>query len=342
MQKQNCKLIRILLKIILLVFAGFIILLSVPRVSAQSQIGGQLNVDSTWSRVVYLSLISNFDQLYSMSSQMIIESSELDNAGNFSFKTNYLPAKNHFYRIHLTKKGDSPASLIIGGKDENHLFFISNNKSDILIKSNTKNSLFGDIKIIGFTPAKMVTEINKMVCFVDTVNFNSSSLKRELMEDALDDKLRNIADTCSFPLVALYAIYKSHFEIDIEKNRSYYTRFIDKWSGKDSPYFTEFKKKIPSEQKERNYSYLFAIAGLFIGVILTILFLKRKQKSTNPLQILTIQERKIFTLLQNEKSNKEISEQLNISLSTVKSHVNNIFSKLNIKSRREVLNFEKD
>ena len=338
MQKQNCKLIRILLKPLLWVFTGFIILIFVQRVSAQSQISGQLNVDSTWSRVVYLSLIPNFDQLYSMSSQMIIESSELDNAGNFSFKTNYLPPENYFYRVHLTKKGDSPASLIIGGKDENHLFFISNNKSDILIKSNTRNSLFGNVKMEGFTPAKMVSEINKMVCFVDTANFNSSSLKRELMEDALDEKLRSIADTCSFPLVALYAIYKSHFEINIEKNRSYYTRFIEKWSVEDSSYFTEFKKKIPAEQKQRNYSFLFAVAGLFIGVILTLLFLKRKQKSTNLLQDLTIQERKVFALLQNSKSNKEISDELNVSLSTVKSHVNSIFSKLNIKSRKELVN----
>jgi DNA-binding NarL/FixJ family response regulator len=40
----------------------------------------------------------------------------------------------------------------------------------------------------------------------------------------------------------------------------------------------------------------------------------------------------------NGKSNKEISDELNIGLSTVKSHVNRIYSKLEIKSRKDILN----
>jgi hypothetical protein len=48
------------------------------NVNAASFIKGKIDVDSTWSPVVYLSIIPSFDQLYSMSNQMIIESSELD------------------------------------------------------------------------------------------------------------------------------------------------------------------------------------------------------------------------------------------------------------------------
>lgn len=170
--------------------------------------------------MVYLSIIPNFDQLYSMSNQMIIESSEIDEAGRFSFETGYLPAENYIYRIHLSKKGDPPASLIIGGKDENHLFLIVNNKSNLLIENQSEGTLFGRVDISGFLPAKMLREIDEMVLFVDTANFNSTFLKRELMEKALDEKLRQFADTCSFPLVALYALYKSNFESNInEKSR---------------------------------------------------------------------------------------------------------------------------
>ena len=35
--------------------------------------------------------------------------------------------------MHITKKGDSPATLIIGGKDENHLFLIADCCSNIQI-----------------------------------------------------------------------------------------------------------------------------------------------------------------------------------------------------------------
>lgn len=342
MQKQNCNFYKTLIKPVFGVLSGFILILFTIQVSAQPKISGQLNIDSTWSQVVYLSLIQNLEQLNSMSNQMIIESSDLDETGKFSFETDYLPTENYLYRIHLSKKGDPPASLIIGGKDENHLFFISNNQSNIFIQNSNNNSLFGNTEIEGFLPAQMINEINEMVLFVDTANFNSSSLKRELVEKVLDEKLRQFADTCSFPLVALYAIYKTDFERNIVVNPNFYKHFLEKWSDEESPYFEEFRKNIPSEIVKRNYSFLYVILGLILGAFITFFILKRKPQKSNPLQELTIQERKIFTLLQNGKSNKEISDELNISLSTVKSHVNSIFSKLNIKSRREVLNFEID
>lgn len=310
----------------------------ISKTTYSQKISGQIIIDSTWNTDVYLSLIPDLDQLNSMSNQMIIESAELDKSGNFTFETDYLPTENNLYRIHLSKKGDPPASLIIGGKDENHLFIISNNQSNIFIQNNNKNTLFGNIEIEGFLPAQMLLKINEVVLFVDTANFNTSALKRELEEKALDEKLRQFADTCSFPLVALYAIYKTHFERNIIVNPNFYKHFLEKWPDEESPYFEEFRKNISSEIAKRNYSFLYGIFGLILGVFITFFILKRKPKKNNLLQELTIQERKIFILLKKGKSNKEISDELNISLSTVKSHVNNIFSKLNIKSRKEVLN----
>jgi DNA-binding CsgD family transcriptional regulator len=308
------------------------------NINAASFIKGRIDADSTWSPVVYLSIIPSFDQLYSMSNQMIIESSEMDEVGRFSFETDYLPAENYIYRIHLSKKGDPPASLIIGGKDENHLFLIANNKSNLLIENQSDESLFGRVKINGFLPAKMLREIDEMVLFVDTANFNSTSLKRDLMKKALDEKLRQFADTCSFPLVALYAIYKTDIESNIAENPNFYKRFLDKWQDEKSPYFEEFRKSIPAENKKQNYSILFGIAGLTLGSILTFFIMKRKPQKSEPAENLTIQERKIYSMIQAGKSNKEISNELNIEISTVKSHVNNLYSKLKINSRKEILN----
>lgn len=318
-------------------FLGCVAILT-QNINAASFINGRIDADSTWSPVVYLSIIPSFDQLYSMSNQMIIESSEMDETGWFLFETDYLPVENYIYRIHLSKKGDPPASLIIGGKDENHLFLIANNKCNLLIENQSDESLFGKVDMNGFLPAKMLKEIDEMVLFVDTTNFNSTSLKRELMEKALDEKLRQFADTCSFPLVALYAIYKSDFESNIVENPGFYNRFQDKWKDEKSPYFEEFRKSIPSENKKQNYSILFGIAGLLLGSILTFFILKRKPQKSEPAEILTIQERKIFLMIQSGKSNKEISNELNIEISTVKSHVNNLYSKLKINSRKEILN----
>lgn len=305
---------------------------------AEPFIKGKVNADSTWQRVVYLSIIPSFGQLHSMSNQMIIESSKMDEAGKFSFETGYLPAENYIYRIHLSKKGDPPASLIIGGKDENHLFLIANNKSNLLIETLNSETLFGNVKIDGFQPARMSREIDEMVLFVDTANFNSTSLKRELMKKALDEKLRQFADTCSFPLVALYAVYKTDFEQNIAENPGFYNRFLDKWKDEKSSYFEEFRKIIPRENVKPDYSILFGFAGLILGAMLTFFILKRKPIKPEPAETLTIQERKIFSMIQAGKSNKEISNELNIEISTVKSLVNNLYSKLKINSRKEILN----
>jgi DNA-binding CsgD family transcriptional regulator len=321
-----------------LIISGISFFLFASPIFSQTEISGILNIDTTWERVVYLSLIPSFDQLNSMSNQMIIERSEIDETGRFLFETDYLPAENYIYRIHLSKKGDPPASLIIGGKDENHLFLMANNKSNLLIENQSGASLFGKVDINGFLPAKKIREIDEMVLFVDTANFNSTPLKRDLMEKALDEKLRQFADTCSFPLVALYAIYKTDFESNIAENPGFYNRFLEKWKDEKSTYFEEFRKNVPTENKKQNYSILFGLIGLLLGSTLTFFILKRKSLKPESTETLTVQERKIFSLIQAGKSNKEISAELNIEISTVKSHVNNLYSKLKINSRKEILN----
>ena len=324
-----------------LIFGLFITLLinfiGVP-LTAQSKIEGSLQINSTWNRVVYLSFVSSLEQLNSISNQMLLERTNIDGSGFFSIGTKYLPEEDGIYRIHLSKKGDPPASLIIGGKDENHIFFIANSESDIYFNCRHSETLFGNVDIENSPQSRILNEINSMLAYQDTVNLYDSSLKQELLQNAMDEKLRQFADTCSYPLVALYALYKSNFESHIETNPGYYIRFLKKWKKERSPYFMEFRKKVSIKKTTNYYPLLFGISGLLLGVLLMgIISRHMKTPSKNILQELTIQERNIFALLQKGKSNKEISEELNISLSTVKSHINNIFSKLSIKSRKEVL-----
>ena len=57
--------------------------------------------------------------------------------------------------------------------------------------------------------------------------------------------------------------------------------------------------------------------------------------SSNGKEQLTRQEQNILNLLLEDKSNKEIADILFVSLSTVKTHINNIYRKLNIQNRNE-------
>ena len=58
------------------------------------------------------------------------------------------------------------------------------------------------------------------------------------------------------------------------------------------------------------------------------------------LKNLSIREREIFDLIVTSKTNKEIANEINISVNTVKFHVKNIYGKLEIKSRKEALKIE--
>jgi len=80
------------------------------------------------------------------------------------------------------------------------------------------------------------------------------------------------------------------------------------------------------------------IASLMLNVIL---FKKRTVKGPriNYATILSTQEQKIFRLMHEKKSNKEIAAELFISLSTVKTHINAIYNKLSIASRKEISAF---
>jgi DNA-binding NarL/FixJ family response regulator len=49
--------------------------------------------------------------------------------------------------------------------------------------------------------------------------------------------------------------------------------------------------------------------------------------------LLTKREKEVAALIAEEKSNREIAEYLEISENTVKNHIANIFSKLNITDR---------
>ncbi len=54
---------------------------------------------------------------------------------------------------------------------------------------------------------------------------------------------------------------------------------------------------------------------------------------------LTTREKEILSLIAIGKGNREIAENLNIEEKTVKNHINNIYSKLQIKSRYEAISY---
>jgi DNA-binding CsgD family transcriptional regulator len=327
-------------------FVPLILIVSLFNQNSKCQPGikGNLVIDTAvWAPVAYLSMIPDLDNLYTISNELIIDKAIIDGTGRFEFNSQYLPKEDVLIRFHVSKKGDLPASLIIGGKDENHFFFIANRNSNITIIDTSNSDFVKDIVLEGYLPNHTLQNIDRIANYLDTANFDGPLIKSELIRSAIFEKLRSIADTCSNPLVSLYALYKSKFARNYSINQQFYKNFLIKWRHQKDPYFLEFRKKLPSSWTNRiNFSIFLGLLSLIIGFLICLAYFIFFKKKQNLLQDLSVQERKIFALLLEGKSNKEISDILLIGLSTVKSHVNNIYSKLEINSRKDLMNLNLD
>ncbi|MFO7617828.1 MAG: LuxR C-terminal-related transcriptional regulator [Bacteroidales bacterium] len=319
-----------------------ILSLSVPTgLVAQPSIRGHIRIDTTrWAPTAYLCLIPDFSHLHSISRKLIIQQAGISPSGDFKFDGSTLPAGDHLYRIHFSKKDDTPASLIIGGVDENHLFLVANNQSDLSVYIEPGTRLIHRVRFEGLSPNQALQEINSVIGFLDSLDQFGPDLNREFIREAVFDRLRVYADTCSHPLISLYALYQSRIDIDSSRNRSYLKQYFRKWRNEGSDYFRVFRTQMALDRPAKMLIPLMAVlTALLAGAGVPVYFRWRKRSARNPYQSLTVQERKVFGLIREGRSNKEISEICAISLSTVKSHVNSIYSKLKLTSRTDVMDY---
>ncbi len=307
--------------------------------SSTGNIHGKLHLNETWKPVVYLSYIPDFGEMNTLSNRMIISEAPVDILGNFSMDISFLPVEENLFRLHIVKIDDSPNSLIIGGKDENNIFLIANCNTNITVTNKESQSLFKGVTISGCPNNNTFRQITRII---STSNYNisleESSMKRELIEKATSEKLRFIADTCTNFLASLYAIYKSDFESNYSSNISFYRSFLRKWKNNESTYVVKFREQLVISKERRG---IFGLLAIFLVLIIGFVIYKIVgTEKKNRVKSLSVQERKILTLLQKGATNQQISDEFNIGINTVKSHVSSIYSKLKIKSRNEVMNMK--
>ncbi len=81
----------------------------------------------------------------------------------------------------------------------------------------------------------------------------------------------------------------------------------------------------------------------FISPTLSTLLMKRvnraEKSEKSPLDLLTTSERKVLKLVSESKSNKQIADELFISIRTVENHRSNICAKLNLEGKNALLTY---
>jgi len=336
-------------------FLLVMLLFSLPGYS-QYKISGYINTDGK-EITVYLSLLQ-YNEEVAIYPEQIIASTKTDSTGYFEIIGRLLPQMNKLYRIHSNKDENSTGfEFNEDGPAKNYHNFIF---------SNTDTIIFPQGSEIWFSHPQ---NTNK----ADTQWRNSIKYELKLTEeyseaqnadaiiqaetDFLNAYKQYCNDSVSDALVKLLAYYHikrnvSFVDEDYKNAPEFYTNLLNElneyYSG--TSYYSQFLDEISRlsvslyKQKMLVYkrvSYSFGILSILLAAIIVFLYLKiRKVRATVNLvndSMLTKQERKVAELISSGKSNKEIADQLFISLSTVKTHVGNIHSKLNVSNREELI-----
>ena len=322
-----------------------------------ASVKGKLTFDETWAPVVYLSVIYDFDDLQTASYDFLRFQTQLDSTGYFEFINLDLPEVDLVYRLHICKKGDPVSTILIGGQEENFIHFIMNKNAQITISASEKAQGLADYHIQGDPSGNSLSRLFGLQKRLNTPLDLPSENNRVFVKKQVYNEFQKIIDTTSnsvIPLLALHFIgesyaNESHLEL-MEKVKNDL-----EYLGESSPYYEDLIEEIQFLEFQFGVTNSpNKIAWLkWLGLLLLIPFAgflwwkintdqNEKQNKVDPkFNQLSRQEKRVYHLLKSGKSNKEISSELHIEVSTVKSHLHKIYSRLGVKSRNEIINRER-
>ena len=338
----------------------FILLTSICK--AQYEISGYVNTEQ-WQSTVYLSLIEDYRKSSGVYAEQIISKTNANNNGYFKFSGNMLDNSNRLYRIHVDKCSEQQQDINhFNGHciDSKSLIFIANNNDVIKLPFSFENEVF--CNIISTNPK--TNSIIKIDSLKAEMKFAYSEYRsqanRKLNNKKWFKTLQDFGKSLNEPLAELY-IYSflsdrssdfHNYYIKDLKNANYYSELSQRLTEKypNSSYTIQYNKELKSDTyildsinagKSNNTLNYLIYSFLILSVLLNIFLIykrktSKKQTSKDLKRLLSKQENVVLELILQNKTNKEIAETLFVSLSTVKSHTNTIYKKLNVQSREQV------
>lgn len=338
----------------------FILMICGANCFSQYQFIGQ--VDSTIAgQTVYLSVIEDYRKLSRVSVDQIVKKTAIDSLGVFKFDGNNLPENNRIYRIHIDECSDtSQNSNHFFGKCENSksILFIANNRDTISFPTSFADEVLCEIASTNSkSSAFLEIDILKEEMAFDFNDFRSEANKK-LNSKKWFSTLQDFGQNLGEPLAELYI-----FDFLSDKRNETYDYYLKEVGGNDyysnlsarleenypNAAFTQlYQQEIASDRilvghNKPAYSNWKWILGSLLALSLALnVFLVRRHRVTrknqknSSLEKLTAQEQKIVDEILKDKTNKEIASDLFISLSTVKTHINNLYKKLGVTSREEI------
>ena len=304
------------------------------QLTAQHAVSGFVNFEDSdnWKPEIYLSQVDLSD-IENNTQPQPIAIADVQTNGFFKFDKKHFSKSDKIYQLHAER-----IRRIVNDTVAKKVNFMLSANDRIEFKKGMK--IFGDYS----TTNQADQEWRKLK------DFESRLVQQYLAkEEMVKPRKGFVKDSLKILLVKLVGIKqlesKNLLERDIAENEVYYLNLLSELKDSDlnpSTYaFLERKlaylTNIDLERKLAQSKWL--NLGLFLlTLVLGIAVVKmRRKRHTILVSELSKQERTIRTLILQGKSNKEIANELFISLSTVKTHITNIYSKLNVSNRKELL-----
>jgi len=326
--------------------------------NAQYSFSGYTNPEE-WDRFVYLSIVEDYRKMSGVYSEQIIAKTIADSTGFFEFKGNMLDTENRIYRIHVDRCSEIQQGINhFNGhcNDSEELLFIAKNTDTLKLPFSFGNQVFCRVE----SNNPKANAFIKIDSLKNDMRFAYSEFRSEANRKLNNKKwfktLQSYGEALNEPIAELYIYaYLSDRSSDLH---NYYVEDL-----KENDYYDNLNSRLESSYPNASYTkqytnelaadrYLLAASTgktasnwntllysiLALSVLLNLFFLyqfwKRNKSKIEDLKAkLSKQEQVVLEHLLMDKTNKDIAESLFLSVSTVKSHTNNIYKKLNVQSR---------
>nr|WP_321235999.1 helix-turn-helix transcriptional regulator [uncultured Psychroserpens sp.] len=331
-------------------------------VNAQHQFKGQID-NERWQNEVYLSVIEDYRTLEGINDEQIISRATTNTEGLFQFEGNQLDTQQKIYKLHV----DNCTSFNQGSnhfeghcEDSKDILFIAKSTDTITFPLSFDAQMFCDIVSNNPKTAAFI----KIDSLKEEMKFAYSEFRskasRQLNNKKWFKTLQDFGENLNEPLAELY-IYTflsdrsnqfHNYYLEDLKNNAYYNELLDRLQSHypNSSYAKQYEAELTSDkfivslpsEKTSDFNWTTFLIGLLItSALLNLWFVfsakkKKKKQHATAKEQLTKQEQNVLDLLLSENTNKDIAEALFVSVSTVKTHVNNVYKKLNVNSRDEL------
>ena len=357
--KKTCRYIRRVMKRLHFLC---LLLAAVAPFSASGQYLFEGRVDTQFiDGEVYLSMIEDYRKLSGVYHEQIIAKVKPDSLGYFLFAGTNLPTENKMYRIHADtcKETDQNLSHITGHcENSEEIVFVANNTTTLELPFSFEQEMF--CKVVSNN------EITKTFLKIDSLkndmryafsNYRSEA-NRKVNTEKWFSILQNYGEQLQEPLAELYiysflsdrrSILHAYYLSDLKSN-AYYDNLLARLEKQypDTQYTRQYEAELKSDrflisdtsEPENLPWWAYLLGAICVVSLLGNFYFFGNNKKLKAAQYakasLTQQEQTILDLILDQKSNKEIATELFVSVSTVKTHNNNIYKKLGVSSRDEV------